>query len=73
MLHLKDAELNQLLSGLREIRHTAGILIAMLEHLTQLQTKPNINKNTYNPDEYLERMFRQKNNQEKGEKEDGRI
>ncbi len=67
MFQLKDKELNQLLSGLREIRHTAGILIAMLEHLIQLQTKPNIDKSTYNPDEYLERMFQRKNNSEKGE------
>ena len=73
MFRLKDTELNQLLSGLREIRQIAGGLTAMLEHLIQLQTKSRSQESTYNPDEYLEHLFQQKNNQEKGEKEDGRL
>ena len=49
----KDEALS-LLQKMRQIRQTAGEMIAFLEHMMQLQGKNTLRELPYNPDDYLE-------------------
>lgn len=54
MYQMKEDEVLSLLQTLRQIRQKSGELIALLEHIAQLQNKDVSAKEIYNPDDYLE-------------------
>ena len=56
MYQMKEDEVLSLLQTLRQIRQKSGELIALLEHITQLQNKDVSTNDIYNPDDYLELM-----------------
>ena len=49
----KDEALS-LLQKMRQIRQTAGEMVAFLEHMMQLQDKTTLRELSYNPDDYME-------------------
>lgn len=51
----RDQVMSQL-EKLRQIRQSAGEVIAFLEHLTQLQGEGRTPDSDYNPDDYLEKL-----------------
>ena len=56
MYQIKEDEVQSLLCKLRQIRQASGEVIAMLEHMRQLQSLGH-DVEEYDPDDYLERWF----------------
>lgn len=54
MYNITKDEALSLLQKMRQIRQTAGEMIAFLEHMMQLQDKSTLRELPYNPDDYLE-------------------